>query len=85
MQSRCMADTTMPTGGLNVPELEKLLARFNVTLDQFTDALGVSPEQLANAHVTLSDVIELGITLEQLMQVGITLDDLQRIGIDINA
>jgi hypothetical protein len=80
-----MPDTMMPSGGLNVPELENLLGRFDVTLAQFTDALGVTPEQLAMTHVTLSDVIELGITLEQLMQVGITLDDLKRIGIDINA
>jgi hypothetical protein len=85
MQSQCVADGMMPSGGLNVPELEKLLARFAVTLEQFTDALGVTPEQLARTNVTLSDIIALGVTLEQLMQAGVTLDDLARIGVDITA
>jgi hypothetical protein len=84
-QSQCVANSTMQNGGLNVAELEKLLARFDVTLEQFTNALGVTREQLARTHVTLSDIVKLGVTREQLTRAGITLDDLARIGVDITA
>lgn len=83
MQGQCSG--SMQSQGLNVPELEKLLARFGVTLEQFTEALDVTPEQLARTHVTLSDIRQLGITQDQLTQAGITLDDLARIGVDIDA
>jgi hypothetical protein len=89
-QSQCIGeddkgppDPPTQPGGLNVPELEKLLARFNITLQQFSRALHVSPAQLARTHVTLSDIEDLGITVERLMRAGITLDDLARIGVDI--
>jgi hypothetical protein len=69
--------------GLNVVELEKLLAESWVTLEQFTDALGVTREELAQTHVTLSDLRRLGLTDARLMQLGLTLEDLARIGVDV--
>jgi hypothetical protein len=68
--------------GLNIPELEKQLARFGVTLNQLCFVLGLTPEELAHTHVTLSDIREVGITLQQLMFAGVTLEDLEKIGVD---
>ena len=70
--------------GLNLVELESLLSRFGVGLDQFASALGLTRAQLDNAEVSLTDLERLGITVQQLQQVGITLDDLRRIGIDVD-
>jgi hypothetical protein len=71
------------TMGLNVVELEKLLAESGITLEQFTTALNVTPEELAQTHVALSDLRRLGLTDARLRQLGLTIEDLARIGVDV--
>jgi hypothetical protein len=62
--------------------LEKQLARFGVTLAQLCFVLGLTPQELAQTHVTLSDIREVGITMQQLTLAGVTLADLEKIGVD---
>ena len=76
------ASPTVEPAGLNIPELEKQLARFGVTLQQLCFVLGVTPEELAHTRVTLSDIEEVGISRRDLMLIGVTFADLEKIGVD---
>ena len=70
-------------GGLNIPELQKLLDRIGVSIDEVAARLGVPVSELASVKLTLDDLRGIGVTDELLDQLGITLDDLARIGIDV--
>jgi hypothetical protein len=70
-------------GGINVAELEKLLGRFGITLEQLSRGIGVEPSELEGMHITLRDLQRIGLTYERMAELGITLEDLERIGIDL--
>jgi hypothetical protein len=86
---RCQEGACRPNGngqssGLNVDELETLVMRFGLSLDDVLEQLDISSDQLEGAELSVADLERAGISLRQLMAAGITLADLERIGIDVS-
>jgi hypothetical protein len=71
------------SSGLDVVELEKLVMRFGVELDDVLERLDLEREELAGVELSVADLERVGISLEELMSAGITLADLERAGIEV--
>lgn len=71
------------TPTVNVRELERLLAMYGVTLQQFAFIIGVDVRSLDGAHITQADLAQAGLTRQVLRNLGVSQQELERAGIDV--